>query len=147
MTESSEFPEWEELHAQHATAEMAAVRGLLKRCDDLAALQIVQVTFGYEGSGDEGEDACAEAFDAERQPVEMPPDMAEELCELADELIPAGYANNDGGRGEITLDVTLRQVRHEHHDYYIEVATTEQTYDLAFLDRAEQPTNRPPPSP
>lgn len=141
MTESADFSQWETLRAQQETVETAAARGLLLRCDELAALQITRIVFSYEGSGDEGEDSCAEAFDAENKLVPMPPDMEEQLCELADDLIPAGYENNDGGRGEITLDVTLRQVRHEHQDFYTEVETTERTYDQTQLDSAQPPSS------
>lgn len=108
MPIDSEFPNWEAMQKQYETTEATAVRELLARCDQLAAQQVACVVFRYERSGDSGEELELTAYGAHGQLITLSDDLTAALCGWSDDLVPAGYANDDGGSGEIMLDVVAR---------------------------------------
>lgn len=94
-----------------------------------------QLSFQYSGSGD----SCSElTFTIENEEdtfglcdlasTDLPKDFSEE--ELTDhflELLPAGFENNEGGAGEVTLDTKTGKISVRHATYYVEEEIDEWT--------------------
>jgi hypothetical protein len=137
---------WDDIHGRFEAEKADAIRAMLDHCDALAELGVARLIVSYEGTGDSGETQNAVAFNAQDQEVVLPNALAEELAALADNLIPYGYEIDDGGQGNIMLNVAARQIQHEHSDFYVESETTTTTYDRELLDQAELAGDQAPES-
>jgi hypothetical protein len=115
-------------------------RAILKA---LSARGIASVTIEYDGGGDSGQIGDISAYDAKRRPVdiERPVQLAlyrgkaaseyDSLREALDDFawlllahFHAGFENNEGGYGTITIDVGERSVTLNHDDRVVETVHT-----------------------
>jgi hypothetical protein len=92
------------------------------------------VVAAYDGEGDSGQinDITATAADESEVSLEgLPcgPDtlLADELDDFAWQCLGAyhgGFENNDGGYGDVTIDVTEGKVYIDHNDRFVDVTNT-----------------------
>ncbi len=90
----------------------------------LKKLGVVTVQVSYSGYGDSG---CVDSIDylnAKKKPIEVAsrdPEIDHELTSLFDQLLPDGFENNEGGQGDITLEVEKGTVTIQHQENFTEV--------------------------
>jgi hypothetical protein len=110
--------------------QAAAKAALLAECKALAAAGITFVAVHFDGSGDDGvtEDvSCykSEDYDCNGKPVEYD---ATALQDHFEALVPWGFEINEGGFGDVVLDVKARKITVEHNERIEDYVTT--TYEI-----------------
>ena len=85
----------------------------------LQAGHIATIVGWYDGSGDEGTFQGVETVDGKGLPAqyELPEEISALIEGVAEELEMPGYANNEGGGGEIRLTVDTGIISHESYYY------------------------------
>lgn len=119
----------------------------------LAALGVDYVALEYYGSGDSGgiEGVTARTAGAGAVEVNLPADLLDLVREFAYEYLGdehGGWENNEGGSGEITIDVPGRKMTMHHNENVI--STDEYDHEKDFGQLAEvagqlKPPLSPPP--
>ncbi len=87
----------------------------------------------YSGYGDSGCIETVDYFDANNQPVKVPKPRSTTVPAIDDVLndfLPGGFENNDGGQGEITIDVQAGTVTLEHQENFVEHHDSTMEYAL-----------------
>ncbi len=91
----------------------------------------------YSGYGDEGIIETVEFFDAADKPVAMRksrsarlPPLDQTLCRIFLDFLPSGFENNDGGQGDITIEVQAGTVMVEHQQNYVEHSHSDREFVL-----------------
>jgi hypothetical protein len=94
---------------------------------------VARIVVDYSGCGDSGGIDGISYFDAAGQPANMAlvqtasdPDIGD----VAYEFLPAGFENNEGGQGTLTLDVEAGTVKIAHSENY--TATTDTTEEFTL---------------
>lgn len=131
-TEGVNWPSWfddyqrrRELE-QQKTAEEFREQTLPK----LQALGIEKVVGGYSGYGDSGDLHDLDCYGPEKQPVEIDESLREVLRRFLYEYLPDGYEINDGGQGNVTINLQTMRVELEHEENYTETRSSYEEYDL-----------------
>ena len=131
-TEGVNWPSWfddyqrrRELE-QQKTAEEFREQTLPK----LQALGIEKVVGGYSGYGDSGDLHDLDCFGPEKQPVEIDESLREVLRRFLYEYLPDGYEINDGGQGNVTVNLQTMRVELEHEENYTETRSSYEEFDL-----------------
>lgn len=131
-TEGVNWPSWfddyqrrRELE-QQKTAEEFREQTLPK----LQALGIEKVVGGYSGYGDSGDLHDLDCFGPEKQPVEIDESLREVLRRFLYEYLPDGYEINDGGQGNVTINLQTMRVELEHEENYTETRSSYEEFDL-----------------
>lgn len=131
-TEGVNWPSWfddyqrrRELE-QQKTAEEFREQTLPK----LQALGIEKVVGGYSGYGDSGDLHDLDCYGPEKQPVEIDESLREVLRRFLYEYLPDGYEINDGGQGNVTINLQTMRVELEHEENYTETRSSHEEYDL-----------------
>lgn len=96
-----------------------AAKNLLELCQQLEALGAATVEVEYDGSGDAGEIVSFVTYDKEGNSMNLDSHQSE-VEELAHDLSPSGYEDNDGGYGTVTLYVDKRQIEQQHNQRHTE---------------------------
>ena len=94
---------------------------------------VAKVKAEYSGYGDSGAINHIAYLDAQDQPVNM--DMVRaasdpEIENVVYEFLPAGFEINDGGQGDVTIDVAAGTVKLEHGENYTETRDSTQEFTL-----------------
>jgi hypothetical protein len=102
--------------------------------DNQQALQTAQVATivgNYDGSGDEGTFQGVEAVNDKGLPTQyqVPEEVSELIETVAEELQMPGYANNEGGGGDIRLTVDTGIISHESY-YYATVRNEDESQEF-----------------
>lgn len=87
----------------------------------LAALGVRRLTVHYSGSGDEG---FIDSIEFEPGGVVIPPELKEQISDLADEFLYAehgSWGDNDGSTGTIVIDPVAERIVNEHGWYFTDV--------------------------
>ena len=84
-------------------------------CDLLQEQGVTHVTIRYEGFGDSG---SVEEVALEPENAAIPEWVERRLAELGEGYCPEGYANNDGGYGQLTIFPSEGFAELEHYDKY-----------------------------
>ena len=131
-TEGVNWPSWfddyqrrRELE-QQKTAEEFREQTLPK----LQALGIEKVVGGYSGYGDSGDLHDLDCFGPEKQPVEIDESLREVLRRFLYEYLPDGYEINDGGQGNVTINLQTMRVELEHEENYTETRSSYEEFGL-----------------
>ena len=131
-TEGVNWPSWfddyqrrRELE-QQKTAEEFREQTLPK----LQALGIEKVVGGYSGYGDSGDLHDLDCYGPEKQPVEIDESLREVLRRFLYEYLPDGYEINDGGQGNVTVNLQTMRVELEHEENYTETRSSYEEFDL-----------------
>lgn len=127
-------------------AESESVKAL-KRAKDhlipiLKSLNIATVTIDYDGEGDSGQIENIACYDAATNDVasklnETVTSAGEDKSQSLESAIEyfawdflsfyhAGFEDNDGGFGTITIDVAKGTARMEHNDRFVDFTTSKQ---------------------
>jgi hypothetical protein len=94
---------------------------------------VVTVVMEYDGYGDSTSDYSLTFLDAAGQKVKgalLSTVGENELIDILFCAVPDGYENNDGGYGQVILDVAGGTVRNEHSQRYTETTYSEEEYTL-----------------
>lgn len=132
------------MHRESAEAQKRSADRLKALCDPLARIGIQYIVWCYDGSCDSGDIEDQSIYDTNNNKVsdeeffnlvaQLPeneqPLFTGEHKMLNDvyELLPSGYENNDGGYGEVHLDVENKKVRVEHNQRYTETNYSEEEF-------------------
>jgi len=98
-------------------------------CEGLEATTgVKRIVFTYAGEGDSGgiEDVTYEP----KPRIEIPAPIVEKLKLCVWDFVPRGFENNDGGFGELTIDITASKITLEHNERITEVNTSEEECDF-----------------
>lgn len=131
-TEGVNWPSWfddyqrrRELEQQKTAAEFRE-----QTLPKLQALGIEKVVGGYSGYGDSGDLHDLDCFGPEKQPVEIDESLREVLRRFLYEYLPDGYEINDGGQGNVTINLQTMRVELEHEENYTETRSSYEEFDL-----------------
>lgn len=103
--------EWQQRHAQLPILKNALL-------NELSRHGIVSAVIEYDGEGDSGQIEGLAAFGASDQLIALARPLHDQIEEFAWEVLAAhhdGFENNDGGYGDIAIDVTKRTVVRNHN--------------------------------
>ena len=94
---------------------------------------VAKVKAEYSGYGDSGAINHIAYLDSQDQPVNM--DMVRaasdpEIERVLYEFLPSGFEINDGGQGDITIDVQAGTVQLDHQENYTETRDSSQEFTL-----------------
>jgi hypothetical protein len=82
---------------------------------------VAKIVVDYSGCGDSGGIDGISYFDAAGQPVNMAlvqPASDPDIGDVVYEFLPAGFENNEGGQGTLTLDAEAGSVKIAHSENY-----------------------------
>jgi hypothetical protein len=98
-------------------------------CPELFLIGCVKCHVSYSGEGDSGgvdhisyvdiNDVCI---------IEVPQKLLDAMETAVCYLLPGGFENNDGGYGEITIDIQNKKVKLEHNERVVDVEVSEQNF-------------------
>jgi len=118
--------------------ETEEVQKLRSLCNELYAFGWKSLTVGYSGSGDSCDDfnvTLKHSDDDKDYPLDDAPEelwpvtfSAGDLDTALMNLLPSGFEDNDGGDGEIRVDITTGDVSVLHNSYYTECNREEYHY-------------------
>jgi hypothetical protein len=94
---------------------------------------VAKVKAEYSGYGDSGAVNHIAYLDAQDQPVNM--DMVRaasdpEIENVLYQFLPAGFEINEGGQGDVTIDVATGTVKLEHQENYTETRDSTREFTL-----------------
>lgn len=115
---SGVFADYLEREQQQKSAAKAA---LLTFVDQLRTARVSEVSAQFNGYGDEGSIEWIEFFDSNGKPIAVK-DQFPKIEEHFDALLPAGFEQEDGSSGTVTLDVERGSIT---VDVHWNVTTTE----------------------
>jgi hypothetical protein len=87
----------------------------------LNVLGVTKLTVSYSGSGDEG---FIDSIEFEPDGVVIPPELKEQISDLADEFLYAehgSWGDGDGATGTIVIDPIEGKIVNEHGWYFTDV--------------------------
>lgn len=96
----------------------------------LKALGIEKVIGGYSGYGDSGDLHDLSCVGPEEKPVEIDDPLRRELVDFLYQFLPDGYENNEGGQGDVTLDLATMRIDLDHEENYTETKSSHEEFDL-----------------
>ena len=96
----------------------------------LHALGIEKVVGVYSGYGDSGDLHDLKCVGTEGKPVDIDDTLRATLVSFLYEYLPDGYEINDGGQGDVTLDVAALRVDVDHEENYTETRSSHEEFDL-----------------
>jgi hypothetical protein len=94
---------------------------------------VAKVKCEYSGYGDSGAIDHIAYLDAQGQPVNMDlvrPASDPEIENVLYEFLPSGFEINDGGQGDVTIDVAAGTVKLEHQENYTETNDSTREFTL-----------------
>ena len=118
---------------EEARLETAKARLKAEIIPRLKKWGVAKVQAEYSGYGDSGCINHIAYLNAQGQPVNM--DMVRsasdpEIERVLYEFLPAGFEINDGGQGDVTIDVATGTVKLEHQENYTETRDSAQEFTL-----------------
>ena len=119
--------------AEEARLETAKAK---LKCEIIPRLKqwgVAKVKCEYSGYGDSGCINHIAYLDAHDQPVNMDLVRAAsdpEIERVLYEFLPAGFEINDGGQGDVMIDVAAGTVKLEHQENYTETRDSTREFDL-----------------
>ncbi len=89
----------------------------------LERLGVAKVQVEYSGYGDSGAINSVDYFNAAGKTIYIgsnAPDLNYEIEQVAEEFLPDGFEINEGGQGDVFIDVAKRRITIEHQENYTE---------------------------
>ncbi len=137
-TKPAPDPSVQELLAGYFQAEEARLEAAKRKLKQeiiprLKQWGVAKVKCEYSGYGDSGAIDHIAYLDAHDQPVNM--DLVRsasdpEIENVLYEFLPAGFEINDGGQGDVTIDVAAGTVTLEHQENYTETNDSTREFTL-----------------
>jgi hypothetical protein len=120
---------------RHEEERIEAAKTELKRhiIPRLRKRGVVLVEARYSGYGDSGCVETVEYFDAQNKLVTVPESRSKKARQIEDVLndfLPTGFEVNDGGQGEIKIDVEAGAVTIEHQENFVQHTDSTMEYTL-----------------
>jgi len=122
-------------YRQHEQARLETAKATLKAeiIPRLKKWGVAKVKAEYSGYGDSGCINHIAYLDAQSQPVNM--DMVRsasdpEMERVLYEFLPDGFEINDGGQGDVTIDVAAGTVQIEHQENVTETRDSTREFTL-----------------
>ncbi len=120
---------------RHEQERIEAAKATLKRTiiPRLKKHGVATVESRYSGYGDSGCIETVEYFDAKNQLMTVPESRsakARSLDDVLHDFLPAGFEVNDGGQGEIRIDVQAGTVTINHQENYVQTNDSCEEYTL-----------------
>jgi hypothetical protein len=130
--ESFNWPQWIDDYERRRELEQRKLTGEFRQ-QTLPALQslgIEKVVGGYSGYGDSGDLHDLKCVGPEDKPVEIDDALRATLVSFLYEFLPDGYEINEGGQGDITLNLQTMRIELEHQENIIETKGSYEEFDL-----------------
>lgn len=130
--ESFNWPRWIDDYERRRELEQRKLTGEFRQ-QTLPALQslgIEKVVAGYSGYGDSGDLHDLKCVGPEDKPVEIDDTLRATLVSFLYEFLPDGYEINDGGQGDITLNLQTMRIELEHQENIMETKGSYEEFDL-----------------
>jgi hypothetical protein len=96
----------------------------------LKSLGIEKVVGGYSGYGDSGDLHDLTCVGSEGKPVEIDDQLRRKCVDFLYQFLPDGYEINEGGQGDVTLNLQTMRIEVEHQENVIETKGSYEEYDL-----------------
>ncbi len=120
--------EYTERSSQRRTERFATLRA--KFLPMLRGLNVATVTMRYDGYGDSTDECTLTFLNAKGAQVLVPDADENELIDILFRAVPDGYENNEGGYGEVVLNVAAGSIKNNHAQRYTDATHSEQEYTL-----------------
>lgn len=109
------------------------VKRLKEHCKELYRCGWKKLVLNYSGSGDSCDDFSMTISNAEDEfnfleIANPPPETRKEIENDLWDLLPAGFENNEGGSGTVTINTKTGKITVEHDQYYTESTHTKEVY-------------------
>lgn len=122
-------------YRQHEEARLETAKAKLKAeiIPRLKKWGVAKVKCEYSGYGDSGCINHIAYLDAQDKPMNMDLVRAAsdpEIERVLYEFLPSGFEINDGGQGDVTIDVAAGTVRLEHQENVLETRDSAQEFAL-----------------
>ena len=130
--ESVNWPSWFEDYERRRELEQRKRSGEFREqvLPRLTALGIRKVVGGYSGYGDSGDLHDLSCVGPDEKPVEIDDALRRELVDFLYEFLPDGYETNEGGQGDVTLDLSSMRIDVDHEENYTETKSSHEEFDL-----------------
>ena len=122
-------------YREHEQARLEAAKATLKSTIILRLKQwgVAKVKAEYSGYGDSGCINHIAYLDAHDQPMNM--DMVRsasdpEIERVLYEFLPSGFEINDGGQGDVSIDVAAGTVKLDHQENFTDTRDSTQEFTL-----------------
>jgi hypothetical protein len=121
------------LHSEQARMKTAQTTLKAEIIPRLKKWGVAKVKAEYSGYGDSGCINHIAYLDAQDQPINM--DMVRsasdpEIERVLYEFLPAGFEINEGGQGDVTIDVAAGTVKLDHQENYTETEDSTKEFTL-----------------
>lgn len=99
---------------------------------ELKRRNVSEVVLDYDGYGDSTSESGVAFRSADGDEISKDSFSLDEneLVDILFEFVPPGYENNDGGYGQVILNVQTGKMRNEHAQRYTESHYSEEEFDL-----------------
>lgn len=102
-------------------------------CKELYKHGWKEIVVKYSGSGDSCDDFEAKIWNEEDEFAmtdvdSLPNELIKKVQDAIWDLLPPGFENNEGGTGEVKIDIETGKITVEHDQYYTECSHTSDTY-------------------
>jgi len=130
--ESFNWPRWIDDYERRRELEQRKLTGEFRQqaLPALQSLGIEKVVGGYSGYGDSGDLHDLKCVGPEDKPVEIDDTLRATLVSFLYEFLPDGYEINEGGQGDITLNLQTMRIELEHQENIIETKGSYEEFDL-----------------
>jgi hypothetical protein len=127
----SELAKWRKREQERHAGTLARLRDDI--IPTLVRMGVAKVQVECSGYGDSGAINSIDYFNSKGKAITIDssaPTLDAEIECVADEFLPAGFEINEGGQGDITIDVAKGCLTIEHQENYVE--TTDNTQEFSF---------------
>lgn len=131
-TEGVNWPSWFDDYQKRRELEQQKHAGEFRQTTLplLKSLGIEKVVGGYSGYGDSGDLHDLACVGPGGNPVEIDDALRATLVNFLYEYLPDGYEINEGGQGDVTLNLQTMRVEVEHQENVIETKGSYEEYDV-----------------
>lgn len=131
-TEGVNWPSWFDDYQKRRELEQQKHAGEFRQTTLplLKSLGIEKVVGGYSGYGDSGDLHDLACVGPGGNPVEIDDALRATLVNFLYEYLPDGYEINEGGQGDVTLNLQTMKVEVEHQENVIETKGSYEEYDV-----------------
>ena len=119
--------------SEQARLEQAKAKLRTEILPALVQHRVANVEAAYSGYGDSGAIDGTQFRDAAGQRVDretIPATLVEELENVLYEFLPSGFEINEGGQGDVTIDVAAGTVKLEHQENYTETTSSTDQWEV-----------------